>query len=159
MNLGKIKDAIDEFSKMVEDCEKKELIGNIKPKYAIGQMVYQINYNKVPSWYSMPVKCESLIDGFEEYEISTIVVGKGKNLDHPECACDGNEEKIVVAYGQSYRDGNMAENQLWGSIEEAIKFNQEKFNIERKKYLKEIEDEKIEKKKRLEREIQDLNKS
>lgn len=153
--LEKIKQSIILFEKIVNDFGKRISIENITPKFTVGQNVYRINNNKVPSWYTMPVLCENIEDGFEKTEIETINIGKGENLGYESCGCGENADKIVVAYGHSYGDVS-PENEIWATLSEAIEANEKKFKIERKKYLKQIEEEKNEKKMRLKNELKNL---
>ena len=144
-------EAVQKLLRVVDALKNIEIISGIKPKYSIGQKVFIVDENKIPTrWYSMPVYVDTLEDGFEEIEIKAIKIGKNKDLGYKSCA------KLGVAYEYGWNKV-VEEQKVWSSIKDAVLTNRKRFIIEKEKYKSELEVEKIRKIEKLKQDLNKLN--
>ena len=163
--LNKMEKELQELNSLVQVIrekmkafEKMSVLYDISPKFSLDQKVWILK--DCPSWYDMPVEF-GLESAFEEETIYRIVFSKRSDSNTSRC-CTGTQAKqdeIVVSYHfGNFSDSNKElEENVWGSLKEAMNINKEKFSAEKKKYTENLEKERQEKKKRLQEEINKLS--
>lgn len=154
--LEKAQIAINDLLATLREFQNVEVIEGVRPRFLPEQKVWIIKTDLVPSWFEMPVRAESFDKGFGEVSISYICIGKRGKLRFDGCGIK-EEKKIGIAYNYSRNERNIEENKIWASLQEAMEFNQKQYGEEKKKYLKEQEDIKEEKRKRLKNELSELS--
>ena len=153
--IKKLKELLSDILKEAKNLRELKTLYNVKPKFSVGQKVYIIDENKVPSWYKMPIRVKTLEEGLEEIEIEVVRIGMRRHLDFSGCA-DEDGDKIGISYQYGWNERCLSESRVWETKDAFLKENRAKYNTEKRKWNAELKKEKDEKKERLKRELKEL---